>query len=121
MVHLLAILIVLIGDFVLSIDAFLESLKVSVLVTHEGRNARFDLLQDVLAVLKVEDLLLRVTILQESVGSAAFVPDMLNHTLLFVVTICCNCMGGQTCILTQGGSWRTRTTSSFIRCILSCS
>ena len=53
MVHLLAILIVLIGDFVLSIDALLESLKVSVLVTHERRHARLDLLQDVLAVLKV--------------------------------------------------------------------
>ena len=100
MVHLLAILIVLIGDFVLSIDALLESLKVSVLVTHERRHARLDLLQDVLAVLKVEDLLLRVTILQESVGSAAFVPHMLNHSLLFVVTVCGNCMSCQTCILT---------------------
>ena len=35
MVHLLAILIVLVGDFILPIDALLESLEVSVLITHE--------------------------------------------------------------------------------------
>ena len=121
MVHLLTILIVLIGDFVLSIDALLESLKVSVLVTHERRHASLDLLQGLLSILKIEDLLLRIAVLEEPVGSAAFVPHMLNHTLLFVVTVCSDCMGGQTRILTQGGSWCTRTTSSFIRCILSCS
>ena len=92
MVHLMAILIVLIGDFVLSIDALFESLKMSVLVTHERRHASFNLLQGLLAVLKIEDLQLRVIISQETIGTAAFIPRMLNHKLLFVVTICSNCV-----------------------------
>ena len=101
MVHLLAILIVLVGDFILPIDALLESLEVSVLITHERRHGDIDFFQGVIAVLEVEDLLLRVATFEEAVGSAAFVPLMLKHSLHFVVSVCGNCVGGQVCILAQ--------------------
>ena len=111
MVHLVTILVVLIGNLVLSIYTVLDLLKMSILIPHERCHDCIDLPERLLSILQ-RKYLLCIPLVNQSIRSASFVPGMLvietNVDIIFAA-MAVRARGRQGSILAKRSPWRART------------
>ena len=85
-VHLMAILIVLIGNLVLPINTVLDLLKMSILISHERSHDGIYLSERLLSILQ-HQYLLGIPLIKHSIRSTSLVPSMLVVETTFMIMI----------------------------------